>query len=100
MLDTLRWNSLYFRKGLASLGFDITPGEHPIVPVMLGDALVAAEMAERLLVEGVYAMSFCYPVVPHGKARIRTQMSAAHTADHLDHALTAFEKVGKDLNLI
>ena len=96
----LHANSAHFRDGLARLGFDLAPGEHPIIPVMLGDARLAGEMADRLLAEGVYVIGFSYPVVPEGKARIRTQMSAAHTRDHLDRALAAFEKVGRDLGVI
>lgn len=93
-------NSHYFRKGMEKLGFRLTPGSHPIIPVMLGDAKIAQEMASLLLKEGIYVISFSYPVVPKDQARIRTQMSAAHEKEHLDHALTAFEKVGKQLNLI
>jgi len=96
----LHENSARFRAGLAALGFDLVPGEHPIIPVMLGDAKLAGEMADRLLEEDVYVIGFSYPVVPKGKARIRTQMSAAHTPEQLDRALTAFAKVGRALGVI
>lgn len=97
---TLHENSARFRAGLAELGFDLVPGEHPIIPVMLGDAKLAGEMADRLLDEGVYVIGFSFPVVPKGKARIRTQMSAAHTPEQLDRALAAFAKVGRALGVI
>lgn len=100
LLEKLRSNSRYFRAGLEKLGFTLVAGEHPIIPVMLGDAVLAARMAEQLLAEGIYVVSFSYPVVPHGKARIRTQMSASHDTAHLDHALAAFAKVGKTLGVI
>ncbi|STX29559.1 2-amino-3-ketobutyrate coenzyme A ligase [Legionella beliardensis] len=100
LLVKLKRNSQYFRKGMTDLGFNLIPGEHPIIPVMLEDASLAAKMAELLLQEGVYVVSFSYPVVPKGKARIRTQMSAAHEIKHLDQALAAFSKVGKLLNII
>ncbi|WP_131782261.1 glycine C-acetyltransferase [Legionella gresilensis] len=100
LLLKLKRNSQYFRKGMTELGFDLVPGEHPIIPVMLGDASLATKMAELLLHEGVYVIGFSYPVVPKGKARIRTQMSAAHELDHLDQALAAFSKVGKLLHVI
>ena len=93
-------NSAYFRAGLESLGFNIVPGEHPIIPVMLGDAALATEMADRLLAEGIYVIGFSFPVVPRGQARIRTQMSAAHTTEQLDRALAAFARVGRDLGVI
>jgi glycine C-acetyltransferase len=93
-------NSTYFRRGLEQLGFRLIPGDHPIIPVMIGDAKLSGEMAQRLLEEGIYVISFSYPVVPQGLARIRTQMSAAHNREHLDQALTAFAKVGRELNLI
>lgn len=93
----LQRNSQYFREGMTSLGFKLIPGEHPIIPVMLGDAALATRMAERLLQEGIYVVGFSFPVVPKGLARIRTQMSAAHEISHLDRALAAFEKVGKEL---
>ena len=93
-------NAAHFRKGMAAAGFNLVPGEHPIIPVMLGDAKVASEFAQRLLDEGVYVIGFSYPVVPQGKARIRTQMSAAHTREQLDRAVAAFSKIGKDLRVI
>jgi glycine C-acetyltransferase len=93
-------NAAYFRTGLEELGFNLVPGEHPIIPVMIGDAKLARNMADLLLVEGIYAISFSYPVVPQDKARIRTQVSAAHTKEHLSKALLAFAKVGRDLGII
>src|ERR1700758_1572777 len=90
----------FFRAGLAAAGFDLKPGEHPIIPVMLGDAALAARMADALLARGGYVIGFSYPVVPKGKARIRTQMSAAHTPEQIDRAVAAFAKVGKSLNII
>lgn len=96
----LKRNSQYFRDGMGRLGFNLVPGEHPIIPVMLGDAALAGKMAELLLTEGVYVIGFSYPVVPKGKARIRTQMSAAHELEHLDKAMDAFAKVGRQLNII
>ena len=98
--DRLWRNTRYFRDKMAALGFDLLPGEHPIIPVMLGDAKLAAEMADRLLQKGVYVIGFSFPVVPEGKARIRTQMSAGLELDHLDVAVAAFEKVGKEINII
>jgi glycine C-acetyltransferase len=93
-------NAQQFRAGLAQLGFDLKPGEHPIIPVMLGDAALAGRMAERLLEEGVYVVGFSYPVVPKGQARIRTQMSAALTREQLTRALAAFHKVGRELGVV
>lgn len=93
-------NSVYFREKMSALGFTLVPGEHAIIPVMLGDAKIAAEMADKLLHEGIYVIGFSYPVVPMGKARIRVQMSAAHTKAHLDQAIKAFEKVGKEMGVI
>jgi glycine C-acetyltransferase len=93
-------NARYFREGLSNLGFTLVPGEHAIIPVMLGDAVLAGEMASRLLDEGVYVVGFSFPVVPKGKARIRTQMSAAHTTLQLDQALDAFARVGRTLGVI
>jgi 2-amino-3-ketobutyrate coenzyme A ligase len=100
LCEKLKENSRYFRKGMEELGFTLTPGEHAIIPVMLGDARVAGEMADRLLKEGVYVIGFSYPVVPKEQARIRTQMSAAHTKEQLDKAITAFAKVGRDMSVI
>lgn len=93
-------NGAYFRKGLTDLGFTLVPGEHAIIPVMLGDAVLAGKMATALLEKGVYVVGFSFPVVPRGKARIRTQMSAAHTKAHLDKALQAFGDVGRQLGVI
>ena len=96
----LQKNSRYFRENMEKLGFQLVPGNHPIIPVMLGDAKVAQEFASRMLKEGVYVIGFFYPVVPQGKARIRTQMSANHTQEELDRAIAAFAKVGKELGVI
>ncbi len=93
-------NSRRFREGMSSVGFDLVPGDHPIVPVMLGEARVASDMADRLLKEQIYVIGFSYPVVPLGKARIRTQMSAAHTSDQIDQAIAAFTKVGREMKVI
>ncbi|MCG8440256.1 MAG: glycine C-acetyltransferase, partial [Caulobacterales bacterium] len=93
-------NAARFRAGLAAAGFQLPPGEHPIIPVMLGDAKLAQDMAARLLEEGVYVIGFSYPVVPHGRARIRTQMSAAHAPEHIDAAIAAFATVGRELGVI
>jgi len=89
----LRDNTAYFRSEMVARNFDIPESDHPIVPIMIGDAVEAAAMADRLLAEGIYVRAFSFPVVPRGKARIRTQMSAAHSRDDLDQAITAFEKV-------
>ncbi|WP_242334811.1 MULTISPECIES: glycine C-acetyltransferase [Anaeromyxobacter] len=96
----LRENAAYFRAELTRLGFELLPGEHPIIPVMLHEAPLAQEFARRLLDEGVYAIGFFFPVVPKGQARIRTQMSAAHSRDDLDFAVRAFAKVGRALGVI
>jgi glycine C-acetyltransferase len=93
-------NATYFRAGMTKLGFKLVPGEHPIIPVMLGDAKLASDMADQLLGEGIYVIGFSFPVVPKGQARIRTQMSAAHERKHIDHAIQAFGKVGKELGVI
>jgi len=93
-------NGERFRRDMTAQGFDLVPGQHPIIPVMLGDAALATRMAEALLAEGIYVIGFSYPVVPKGKARIRTQMSAAHTDAQIDQAVAAFGKVGKALNAI
>jgi glycine C-acetyltransferase len=90
----------FFRQGLTELGFQLLPGHHPIIPVMLGDAVLAQQMSERLLAHGVYVIGFSYPVVAHGQARIRTQMSAGLTRAQLEHALLAFQTVGLELNII
>jgi len=93
-------NADYFRAGMEKAGFDLVPGHHPIVPVMLGEAKVAQDMSAKLLERGIYAIGFFFPVVPKGKARIRAQMSAAHTRDQLDQAIKAFIEVGKELGVI
>jgi glycine C-acetyltransferase len=93
LLQRLRENTLYFRSEMVARHFEIPESDHPIVPIMIGDAVEAAAMADRLLAEGIYVRAFSYPVVPRGKARIRTQMSAAHSRDDLDQAIRAFEKV-------
>ena len=98
--DTLWDNTRYFRQEMEKLGFELLPGETPIIPVMLGDAKLASEMADRLLKEGVYVIGFSFPVVPRGKARIRTQMSAGLTREQLDRAVAAFAKVGRDMGII
>ncbi|MBK7185429.1 MAG: glycine C-acetyltransferase [Ignavibacteria bacterium] len=98
--DTLEENTKYFRDGMSKLGFDIVPGTHPITPVMLYDAPLAQAMAEKLLDHGIYVIGFFFPVVPKGKARIRVQVSAAHTRAHLDKAIAAFGAVGKELGVI
>ena len=100
LMDQLHANTRHFRQGMEQLGFNILPGEHPIVPVMLGDAALAARFAARMLEKGVYVVGFSYPVVPQGKARIRTQMSAALTREDLDIALAAFAETGRELGLI
>jgi len=97
---TLKENTLYFKKGIKEAGFDIIDGESAIVPVMLYDAQLSQNMADRLLEEGIYVIGFFYPVVPKGRARIRVQLSAAHKKEHLDKAINAFIKVGKELDLI
>ena len=96
----LQSNSHYFREGLQGLGFKLIPGQHPIIPVMLGDAQLAASMAEGLLKQGVYVVGFSFPVVPKGQARIRTQVTAAHSKHHLEQALAAFATVGRDCGVI
>ena len=93
-------NTRYFREKMTAAGFDLKPGVHPICPVMLYDAPLAQKFAARLLEEGIYAIGFFFPVVPKGQARIRTQMSAAHTREHLDRAIAAFTKVGLELGVI
>ena len=93
-------NTAYWRSGLARLGFDLLPGQHPIVPVMLGEAQLAQDMAAKLFENGVYVSGFFFPVVPRGQARIRTQMNATLTRNDLDHALNAFEVAGKDCGVL
>jgi len=97
---TLMDNAIYFRTGLTELGFELKPGEHPIIPVMLGDAKLASSMANRLLEHGIYVIGFSFPVVAVGQARIRTQMSAGLTREHLDRALNAFGEVGRELGVL
>ncbi|WKK58795.1 glycine C-acetyltransferase [Sphingobacterium sp. BN32] len=98
--DKLENNTKYFREKMTEAGFDIKPGFHPIVPVMLYDAKLAQEFASKMLEEGIYVIGFYYPVVPQGKARIRVQISAGHEPEHLDKAIAAFTKVGKELGVI
>lgn len=99
-LQKLQENSAYFREKMTKLGFTLAGAGHPIIPVMLGDARLASEMADKLLQEGIFVIGFSYPVVPKGQARIRTQISAAHTREQLDKAITAFAKVGQELGVI
>lgn len=98
--DKLEANTLYFREKMTAAGFDIKPGTHPICPVMLYDAVLAQKFAARMLEEGIYVIGFFYPVVAKGQARIRTQISAGHSREHLDKAIAAFTKVGKELGVI
>ncbi|XP_014489575.1 uncharacterized protein LOC106752407, partial [Vigna radiata var. radiata] len=98
--DKLEWNTRYFKKGMKTAGFDIIEGDSAIVPVMLYDAKLSQNMANQLLEEGIYVIGFFFPVVPKDKARIRVQLSAAHTKEHLDKAINAFIKVGKNLGII
>ena len=97
--DKLEDNTRFFRDEMTRCGFNIVPGEHPIVPIMLGDAALAGRLAEAMLAEGVYVIGFSYPVVPQGKARIRTQISAAHSRDDLEFAVRAFVSVKQQLGL-
>jgi glycine C-acetyltransferase len=98
--DKLERNTKYFRNKMTEAGFDIKPGEHPIVPIMLYDAAVAQNFARKLLEEGIYVIGFFFPVVPKGQARIRVQLSAAHEQRHLDKAISAFTKIGKELSVV
>jgi glycine C-acetyltransferase len=98
--DTLEANTTYFREKITAAGFDIKPGTHPIIPIMLYDAVISQKMAEKLLEKGIYVIGFYYPVVAKGQARIRVQISAAHTRAHLDQAIQAFIEVGKELGVI
>ncbi len=98
--ERLQANAVYFREQMQRLGFNLIPGEHPIIPVMLGDAPLAVNLADRVQAQGVYVVAFSFPVVPHGKARIRTQMSAAHSREQLDRVIQAFRSAGRDLNII
>ncbi len=96
----VRENAARFRDGMTKAGFTLAGAGHPIVPVMIGDAKIASEMAQRLLEEGIYVIGFSFPVVPKGKARIRTQMSAAHTPEHVDRAIAAFTKIGREMGIV
>ena len=98
--ENLHANAQYFRNRMTELGFDLKPGEHPIIPVMLGDAKLATTMADKLLERGIYVIGFSYPVVPEGEARIRTQMTAALSREQLDRAVDAFAQVGRELKVI
>jgi glycine C-acetyltransferase len=98
--NRLRDNAKYMRQGLESAGFTLKPGRHPILPVMLGEAKLAVQMADKLLQRGIYVIGFSYPVVAQGQARIRIQLSAAHSREHLDKALTAFKEVGRELGIV
>ena len=98
--DRLEENTNYFREKMSSIGFDIIPGEHPITPIMLYDAPLAQQFAAKLLEEEIYVIGFFYPVVPKGQARIRVQISAAHSREHLDRAVEAFAKVGRELGVV
>ena len=98
--DKLEFNTKYFREKMTGAGFDIKAGDHPIVPIMLYDAVLAADFAARLLEEGIYVIGFFFPVVPKGQARIRVQLSAAHEQEHLDKAIAAFTKIGKELGVL
>ncbi|MBL4602569.1 MAG: glycine C-acetyltransferase [Emcibacteraceae bacterium] len=100
LLEKLVWNSNYFRSKMTALGFTLAGADHAIIPVMLGDAKLASEMADKLLEQGIFVTGFSFPVVPKGQARIRTQMSAAHTQDQLDKAIEAFAKIGRELTII
>jgi glycine C-acetyltransferase len=98
--ERLHANARHFRTEMQGLGFDLIPGEHPIIPVMLGEAPLAVKLAERVQALGVYVVAFAFPVVPHGKARIRTQMSAAHSREQLDQVVQAFRSAGRELAII
>ena len=98
--DKVHANARYFRQRMQGLGFDLVPGEHPIIPVMLGDAPLAVRLAQRMQAEGVYVVPFAFPVVPHGKARIRTQMNAAHSTEQLDRVIAAFERSARELGVL
>ncbi|MCF7954833.1 MAG: glycine C-acetyltransferase [Phycisphaerae bacterium] len=100
LVDRLADNTKYFRSKIQETGLEVLPGTHPITPVMLGDAVLAQKMATRLLEEGIYVVGFFYPVVPQGQARIRTQISAAHTKEDLDYAVEKFQQVGKELGVM
>ena len=99
-LNKLKENTQYFRKEIQAMGYEIKPGDHPIVPIMLYDANLAQKMSSELLKLGIYVIGFFYPVVPKGQARIRVQLSASHTTDQIEKALRAFKKVGKKMGII
>jgi glycine C-acetyltransferase len=99
LIERLRDNTAFFRERMTALGFNILPGSHPIAPIMLGDAALAGRMADLMLSKGVYVIGFSYPVVPHGKARIRTQMSAAHTREDLEFAISKFAEAKGELGI-
>jgi glycine C-acetyltransferase len=98
--ERLHANARHFRESMQALGFNLVPGEHPIIPVMLGDAPLAVRLAERMQQEGIYVVAFSFPVVPHGKARIRTQMNAAHSIQQLDQVVAAFGRSARELGVI
>jgi glycine C-acetyltransferase len=98
--ERLAVNARHFRRGMTAAGFTLAGGEHPIIPVMLGDAALAGALAQRLLDEGIYVIGFSFPVVPKGRARIRAQMSAAHAPDQIDRAVAAFTRAGRELGVI
>ena len=98
--ERLAANAARFRAGMAAAGFALVPGDHPIVPVMVGEAALAARMADDLLERGIYVIAFSYPVVPEGRARIRTQMSAAHRPEDIDRAVAAFTEAGRALGIV
>jgi glycine C-acetyltransferase len=100
LVQKLQANTAYFREKITEAGFDIRPGQHPIIPIMLGEASLAYEMADKLLKDGIYVIGFSYPVVPQGEARIRIQVSAGHETPGLDQAVAAFKKIGAELRLI
>jgi glycine C-acetyltransferase len=100
LIKKVHENSKYFRTEMEKLGFKLAGKDHPIIPVMLGDAKLASAMADAMLKEGVYVVGFSYPVVPQQQARIRTQISAGHDKHHLDKAIAAFAKIGKELSII
>jgi glycine C-acetyltransferase len=93
-------NARHFRARMQQHGFELLPGEHPIIPIMLGEAPLAVKLAERCQADGVYVVAFAFPVVPHGRARIRTQMNAAHTTAQLDHVVEVFARAGRELGII
>jgi glycine C-acetyltransferase len=98
--DKLERNTARFRDGMTAAGFNLRPGVHPIVPIMLGDARLATEMADKLLTRGIYVIGFSFPVVPRGQARIRVQISAGHEPEHIEAAIAAFTAVGRELGVI